>query len=40
MVAIEVPEPTVEPEPVTELERLESQVFYTAMMTDTLIEEV
>ena len=27
------------PPPPTSLERIESQVFYTAMMTDTLIEE-
>lgn len=31
------PEPTAEPEP-TQLDRLEAQVAYTAMMTDTLME--
>lgn len=31
------PEPAAEPEP-TQLDRLEAQVAYTAMMTDTLME--
>jgi hypothetical protein len=34
-----IPEPTPEPEP-TEFDVLEAQVIYTAVMTDTLIEEV
>lgn len=32
------PEPEAEPEP-TQLDRVEAQVTYTAMMTDTLLEE-
>lgn len=38
-----VPEPELEPEPTpapTQIDRLESQITYTAMMTDTLIPEV
>lgn len=38
------PEPVPDPEPVdpqpTQLDRIEAQVMYTAVMTDTLIEEV
>lgn len=41
MTAGVVPEPEPEPEPApTQLDRLESQITYTAMMTDTLIPEV
>lgn len=40
MTAGVVPEPEREPTPEpTELDRLEAQVAYTAMMTDTLLEE-
>lgn len=39
-----VPEPVPDPEPLdpqpSQLDRLEAQVMYTAVMTDTLIEEV
>lgn len=35
---IPAPEPEPEPEP-TQLDRVEAQVTYTAMMTDTLLEE-
>lgn len=38
MTAGVVPEP--EPEPLTQLDLVEAQVTYTAMMTDTLLEEV
>ena len=42
MTAGKVPEPTPEPEPVepkpTQLDMIEAQVTYTAMMTDTLLE--
>lgn len=35
-----IPEPEPEPEPeLTQLDRIEAQVTYTAMMTDTLLEE-
>lgn len=34
-----MPEPSSDPEPASPFEALEAQVFYTAMMTDTLIEE-
>lgn len=41
MTAGVVPEPEPEPTPApTQLDRLESQITYTAMMTDTLIPEV
>lgn len=41
MTAGVVPEPEPEPTPTpTQLDRLESQITYTAMMTDTLIPEV
>lgn len=39
MTPLPVPEPTPEPTPApTQLDRLEAQVAYTAMMTDTLME--
>lgn len=39
MIAGTVPDPEPEPEPEpTQLDRLEAQVAYTALMTDTLIE--
>lgn len=41
MTAGSVPEPEPEPEPEpTQLDRIEAQITYTAMMTDTLIPEV
>lgn len=36
---VPVPEPEPDPEP-TQLDRVEAQATYTAMMTDTLLEEV
>lgn len=40
MTAREVPEPEPEPEPEpTQLDRVEAQAMYTALMTDTLLEE-
>lgn len=35
-----MPEPAPEPEAPTQLDRVEAQTLYTALMTDTLIEEV
>ena len=35
----EMPEPEDEPQELTQLDRIEAQVTYTAMMTDTLLEE-
>ena len=41
MTAVVVPEPEPEPEPEpTQLDRVEAQATYTAMMTDTLLTEV